>query len=502
MMIAVIGVLAGVLVGYMYDDTSAIHRAKIESDVSTLNQMVGIYLADGGDLTGVTNAQAVLDKLKRTRTQADSRQHTGSASGRLLDPRMSVRMSSTLQDNRQVRAYWDSTKKRFALTQASSGSAINEFYLEESLAAKNYGTEPRRSMGIKYNGTNQGWVWTGAGTSPAPTAVEPTSFDTSGTNPASGFNPEESAPTTGPTTSTGSGGSGSGSGGTPPSVLPVPLITPAGAVFKYSEFPSSVTITSNGATAAVSKLIVDTGSGWTDFSSGGTFGPFASGQLIRAKNETLDSSLWVSSAQTEQRYYRLVQNFAGGGTTSWGNPTGGSNMIAPAAENGDPTSTFRHGNTRLDLGNGEFLDAGVQNVLSFTRSDFSAIEPNKWFKFGSMSMLNGTTFYDSEAAGVTLTTQLNLSAPLAQSVVAHINLGLVSTDNSSDRLASADIVEFRNATTDASVTIDGVKYTLELTWATLDPGAGVVQGNQFLIFEGSTARAEIRARFKSTPIIN
>ena len=74
---------------------------------------------------------------------------------------------------------------------------------------------------------------------------------------------------------------------------------------------------------------------------------------------------------------------------------------------------------------------------------------------------------------------------------------MVSTENTSDRTASADIVELRNPSTDFTVVIDGVTYRLELGWATLDPGAGVSQGNQFLIYEGSAARAELRARFVS-----
>ena len=165
-------------------------------------------------------------------------------------------------------------------------------------------------------------------------------------------------------------------------------------------------------------------------------------------------------------------------------------------QNGPDTSTFKHGNTQLDLGNGQFLDAGVENVLSFTREEFDTVVPNTWFKFGELVMLNGTTFYDSEATGVTLSVNLNLTQP-AISVVTHIDLALISTENTSDRVASADIVQLKNPTTDVTVTIDGVNYTLELAWATLDPGAGVVQGNQFLIFEGASATAELRARFKS-----
>jgi hypothetical protein len=140
------------------------------------------------------------------------------------------------------------------------------------------------------------------------------------------------------------------------------------------------------------------------------------------------------------------------------------------------------------------LDAGTENVLSFTRKPFDAIVPNTWFALGDLLLLNGTTFYDSEADGVTLSINLNLTEP-AQSAVIHVNLGLISTENSSDRTASADIVELRNPNTGFSVDIDGVNYRLELSWATLNPGAGVAQGNKFLVYEGSSAQAELRARF-------
>jgi hypothetical protein len=72
----------------------------------------------------------------------------------------------------------------------------------------------------------------------------------------------------------------------------------------------------------------------------------------------------------------------------------------------------------------------------------------------------------------------------------------VSTENSTDRLASADIVEIATPQP-TSFTIDNVTYTLQLSWVTLDPGAGVVQGNQFLVFEGAAAQAELRATLYS-----
>lgn len=109
-------------------------------------------------------------------------------------------------------------------------------------------------------------------------------------------------------------------------------------------------------------------------------------------------------------------------------------------------------------------------------------------------MFNGNTFYNSEADSVTLSINLNLTNPAKQGVV-HIDLGLISTENTDDKLASADIVELKNPTTDFKVTVDGVEYRLELSWVSQDAGAGVVQGNQFLVYESATANALLRARF-------
>lgn len=223
--------------------------------------------------------------------------------------------------------------------------------------------------------------------------------------------------------------------------------------------------------------------------------PLEPADVVVAKNFAIDTASYSDSSSRNAKYYRLVSGFSGTSTGTWGNATGGSGLLTETS-NGVDNSTFKHGNTKLDLGNGEFLDAGTENVLSFTRKPFDTIIPNTWFPLGGLVMLNGTTFYSSEADGVTLSINLNITDPPKTGVV-HVNLGLISTENTSDRTASADIVELRNPSTDFTVQVDGVTYRLELSWATLDPGAGVPRGNQFLVYEGSSATAELRARFVS-----
>ncbi len=501
MTIAVIGVMAGVTVTLLSGNPGAVKATKLESDVATLNQMVALYITDGGDLAGLTSPQAVLDKMKRVRPSAEWQQHTGATSGRVVDVRLRARTTTSRPANETLRAVWNRTKLRFETTEAATGTAVSEFLLDESLAATDFGTEARRSSVTKYNSAASGWVWNSAIKDPTGSYLNPSTTSEQGlTQP---FNPSESAPTSGPPSGGGGGGSGGGSGGgggggggTPAQTLPAPTITLGGGTYAFASFPSSVTISRNGALPSVSKLMIriNGAGGFVEF-AGGAYSPVTPSMKIEAYNLTTDVSLWTNSGINTQTYYRLTTGFSGSGNGSWGNQTGGSNLVT-SATNGIPTSTFKHGNTKLDLGNGQFLDAGVENVLSFTREDFSTITPNTWFKFGEMLMLNGTTFYDSEASGVTLTVNLNMTQPTVSTVV-HIDLKLTSTENTSDRLASADIVELKNPTTNVTVTIDGIVYTLELSWATLDPGAGVVQGNKFLIFEGASAQAELRARWVS-----
>lgn len=499
--IALIGVVASVGVSLISGHSGSAKTTKLESDIATLNQLVAVYTADGGSVAGLTSPQAVIDKMKRIRPQAEWQRHVGAASGRLVDVRLRARTTSQRPADGSPRAAWNRAKQRFELT-TGQGSAVEEFFLDESLAGTDFGSETRTKSVVSFNTSSKGWVWGNATSTPAASYLNPQPFDPAA--PAEGFNPDEAAPsTTSPDTEgnpdggDGSGGGGSGdSGGTSPTVakLPTPTITPAGGTFAFASFPSSVTINRNGAPPSASNMMYRVNSGGWTVHNGGPI-PITPAMNLQARNVSTRPAEYSDSNITSQTYYRLTSGFSGTGDGNWGNAIGGTNLVTNI-QNGSDSSTFKHGNTKLDLGNGEYLDAGVENVITFTPESFDTITPNSWFKFGEMMMLNGTTFYNSEATGVTLSVNLNLSQP-SLDFITHIDLGLTSTENTSDRLASADIVELKSPTTDVRVTIDGVEYRLELAWVTLDPGAGVVQGNKFLIFEGATAKAELRARFTS-----
>lgn len=496
-MVAIISVLASVAVSLLSDDSDSARVAKLQSDVATLNQMVAFYVADGGSLAGISAPQTVLDKMKRSRPQSEWQQHVGIVSGRLLDVRLSAEVTTLPDRSNNPRAFWDRTKQRFVIKKAA-GSAVSDFYLDESLASADYGTEKRAKSIVSFNASNKGWVWGTSVSSPTATYLDPQPFKAP--TPGSAFDPSETAdPSSNPPTNPGggSGGGDGGSGGGDPSqptraVLPIPVISPGGGTFAFTGFPTIVSI-SSGAPPDVSTLMYSiNGGGWQEYTASILLFP---AMTLQARNETSRPAEYVTGPTNTQTYYRLTSGFSGAGEGSWGNALGGTNLVT-TIQNSGTTSTFKSGNTKFDLGNGEYLDAGVENSMSFTPASFEKITPNVWFDFGAMQILNGTTFYDSEATGVTLSVSMNLTQP-ALSFITYVNLGFISTTNTSDRLASADIVQLLNPTTDFTVTIDGVQYRLELEWVSKDPASSVVQGNNLLVYEAATAAVQLRGRFTS-----
>jgi Tfp pilus assembly protein PilE len=497
-MIAVIGVIIGLASSLVNNESNASNLAKLESDVTCLNQMVALYVAHGGNLAGLTSPQAVLDKMKRYRPQAQWQQYVGVVSGKLLDVRLQARMTSQPDYSNNPRAFWDRTKQRFVLSQAS-GSGVSEFYLDNTLAGADYGSETRTNSVVTYNSSNSGWVWGTSIADPATNYLNP--LPLASTTQAGGFDPNQAASASStPSGGGGNGGSGGGGGdGGPPvqptlALLPVPVIAPTGGTFAFASFPTSVTISSGGAPSSASTLMYSiNGGAWLAYD--GSNIPLTPAMILQAQNQTTQPAQYTTSSINTQTYYRLTSGFSGTDVASWGNAIGGANLVT-TIQNSSTTSTFKSGNTKLDLGNGQYLDAGVQNSVSFTPAGFGSITPNTWFNFGAMQLFNGTTFYNSEATGATLSVNMNMTQP-ALNFTAHVDLGFVSTPNTGNALASADIVQLLNPTTDFSVTIDGVQYRMQLQWVSLDPSSSVVQGNNLLVFEGATAAVELQARFTS-----
>jgi len=171
MLIAILGVLATVAVTMVGKQKVAVMDTKLLSDVSALNHHVAMYLADGGSLTGLTSPQAVIDRLKRTRAQADWQTHTGAVSGRLVDTRLRATITNAANTDGKPRAQWNTRTERFELTTAG-GQAVSEFTFDEALRNTEYGTDSNRRAGrVKYNASSRGWIWGGAQVPPQPLPI-------------------------------------------------------------------------------------------------------------------------------------------------------------------------------------------------------------------------------------------------------------------------------------------------------------------------------------------
>lgn len=165
------------------------------------------------------------------------------------------------------------------------------------------------------------------------------------------------------------------------------------------------------------------------------------------------------------------------------NPSGPGGMLV----SGVGTSDFAWGNG-APFGS-------PSSSLNFLGNSFST-ETDLTFSFGTLSYFNGTIAAGTQANTVDLNAQLTFTMPSGINQNFIYNLGLVNTPNTSDPNASADIVQFQTIFPSNSFTTGGVNYTLEfLGVGNITPdGSGFSTINQFNVFEGSTASADLLGR--------
>ena len=188
--------------------------------------------------------------------------------------------------------------------------------------------------------------------------------------------------------------------------------------------------------------------------------------------------------------------FTGQITGSWIQPMGSPSLVS-SVTNAD-SATFSHGEVKLDLGNGEFLEAGTANRMIFTPASFDQKPEWTWFPIGVLQSLNGTTFYDSEASQITLHLEVNLASPITKKIEIDLLLLLTSTENSSDQSSSADIVAFKEPFRPTFI-VGNERYVMEFSWSLINPTSGFTTGSSLAAYEGAEALAELRVRiFKDT----
>ncbi len=153
--ISVIGIVAAVALPTVSSTHASSGATKLHANVGAANSAVQMYLANGGSLNGVTEAVAVLAKLKTSNAAGDA---AAGFSGALVDKRLSLRLQTEAEaESPRERAYWSSAEQRFIIARAG-GVGIKEFYLDEDLASADFGTEDREVTTYSVNSAD-GWIW-------------------------------------------------------------------------------------------------------------------------------------------------------------------------------------------------------------------------------------------------------------------------------------------------------------------------------------------------------
>ncbi|MFT5466667.1 MAG: type II secretory pathway pseudopilin PulG/uncharacterized protein YegL [Verrucomicrobiales bacterium] len=262
--IAVLGVIASVAMMGVGKIRESSQRTKLDSDITTVNHAVKIYLTSGGNLTGVTQPQAILDKLKTKRTAEEAAKYAGLRST-MIDKRLQAVLIPDPSSG-DPRAVWNLDKNRFEV--ATSGVGVISFQINPALAANDYGEEARAGSAIDYN-PSDGWIWTFVDT---PGAIPPGPDEI----PIGGGDPLPPDPPGSPTR------------------LAMPGLSPPGGEFPYPQFPLVVTIT-NPNDSAISDLYWATE--WSG-ASGISWQPYTGPVSIQP-----DQQLLAYALSTDPGYY-------------------------------------------------------------------------------------------------------------------------------------------------------------------------------------------------------
>ncbi len=141
--------------------------------------------------------------------------------------------------------------------------------------------------------------------------------------------------------------------------------------------------------------------------------------------------------------------------------------------------------------------ASPPSSLNFT-GKFLFTNTGSPFSFGSLSYYNGTTALGTEATGVDLRVALNLMLPSVYQPF-DFGLNLLTTPNSSDAAASADIVEWSSSFSGAAFQYAGIDYTLEFLGFGTITGSGYSSVDRFHVLEGGSASADLLGRITEAP---
>ncbi|MDF1659286.1 MAG: choice-of-anchor K domain-containing protein [Verrucomicrobiales bacterium] len=480
MTIAVISLLASVSAIAVSKVTQNSQSQRLSSDVATMNSAIKLYLSNGGDLTGATSADAVITKLKTSRSKADKATHVGAPSGRMIDNRVTT--SPVAADNWRARAIYNASTERFEVVQNVAGF---QFVLDDNLAEARTVTEDRDPNAVSY-AANSTWVWDHASTANPNAPAGPSTFSTN-PNPTDSDPTVEVIPPDPPDPPTGGGGGTDPPPPPAPPRLPWPNIQPDGGAHPEDDFPLSVSVLNvPPATDGEPFYKIDSGS-WTPYSGAIDI---EMNETLRVQFRTIDSTKFRDGSTRTEFYYAVPDTLSGIVNGDFHSPTGGPTLSYEISNGAD---TFTHGDPVYIL-DGEPINSGDPNVLQFDSQSFVDVAPGEKFRLGEFYYHNGNSYYDSHANGVKLRVTINLPER-GETFDFNLDLDLVNTPNDpDDATASADYVRITNLQQNINLQINGVGYRMKLEFGATD-SFGFSTESSFHVYEGASGRGELLGTF-------
>ncbi len=157
-------------------------------------------------------------------------------------------------------------------------------------------------------------------------------------------------------------------------------------------------------------------------------------------------------------------------------------------------SSDRYWSGGLFFGHYVYIKGDDQSQVSFTGGPFST-DFEEEFTVGTLSYYNGTIYSGTGATAIDLDIVMDFTTPSGINESFVYNMQLINTPNSDwDPVGSADYVKLPSSFAPAYFTVDGTDYTLELTGFYESDNGGYTQIDEFHIYEGNDASAELRGK--------
>jgi type II secretory pathway pseudopilin PulG len=260
--IAIISTLASI--GFFA--ISGVHQSSKETrlvtHVKTLNTSLRIFEANGGNLSDLKDPNEIIGRLKQGSSNA---KEIAGIRGAVIDNRLDIKLTSSDKGNRAV---WDSDTRRFLIR--SEGHGVAEFYLNDELGEKDFGTD-KRNVNLELAKVDS-WIW------------DYKDYDVANGTPGNNLG-------------------GSNTGTAPPPVggeLTPPEFSIQGGVFALSAFDLSLTLRDMNETGlAMVKYSVNDGE-WAYYDGGEIV--VTPDATVRVFAESLKSDLWRSSREVMEYY--------------------------------------------------------------------------------------------------------------------------------------------------------------------------------------------------------